>query len=705
MTDSTTETASENDGNTTYVVQGVYSSAGVPFGRIHEAKTSPTIIDENFWKSALGSYLLKTVHEPVRFRIARENTTEKFSPGPNYQITKSDQSKTRETSQHSSTKDTGKDDIQKKQTSLHNGAEASGKDEQRPIEVTPDTNSYIDAFVLSHPSEEDSSETHSSTYNQSSLGPDHNLIKDKQGENRKHNKEEHSSPSDSHLGLTFLTTMPIVVRNEVKNKTPNKGKNKTPTSDFINYYDIMRITIASTLKQSPVLSLQSGTPISLVVDDQEREKSINKNKSNKKDNEDTIGQLKKTILLHAYLYAGIQYFHHRLHYILSIHARCLVLANPLSGRHTEWRDAFSESCNKDYEKDGRWGKATKAIRYLTVEALKELVDGEKKKKHTDAEEIVFNTFFTAWRNMKYWLAEKGHWLGGLTAHPGAAMLFASTGFFYLIFLLLWIALPVLEVGEAWEPWLSALGWGLFALAGLCGTIYFLTALNLPRLEDEIEELAYEYTSQEMKKIVADLAQINLNVRSGNLVNESYFDETVKPSITTSENTPATFPCFCTPEQLKQIDNTLQVDARMRELTSAISEWQQHLTTQVASVREREQRLRRSIGTALGGLFVGIATFEFGEHFMEYGHLKEGADQASLYFWLLAGKGQVNSNAAPCYAGEAMHGACLTFQEKFHHHELQSAAILLAAAIIISVLAGVVAWRRPKNEAGAERAEG
>ncbi len=255
-------------------------------------------------------------------------------------------------------------------------------------------------------------------------------------------------------------------------------------------------------------------------------------------------------------------------------------------------------------------------------------------------------------------------------------------------------------------------WSVYLFYAMCACdifilfIFIFSAFNLRSLKDRVENKLNETLSEELEKILSDLVQVNASVAA------LHTDPPPKGFV--SENL------------LRNFDDVFRSKEMVGSIEKVISARQNYVSARVGHIKEDQQRVRRAVTAAGGGVFTGFFVFEVGDAAMKYVHLIHGQDDRSMFFWLTteagpysnpalvsSGKfksGEIAENQARCDASHKDPGVCkymeLTpgtpelrthFMEQYQESELHAYGWLLAITLLVSVVAAWIGWRKPAEE--------
>lgn len=236
------------------------------------------------------------------------------------------------------------------------------------------------------------------------------------------------------------------------------------------------------------------------------------------------------------------------------------------------------------------------------------------------------------------------------------------------------------------------------------------SLNLRTINDRIEEKIEATTSDELDKTLSSLTQNNASVAALHTNPE---------------------PIGFVPELLlRKLDDEFRTKEAVGSLEKVILARKRDMTMRVLHIKEHQQKARRAATAAAGGVFTGFFTFEVGESVFKYSHFQHGSDDRSMFYWLATEAGHFgnpdlkNEKAMPPkevtgYIQEClkMHGdtykACIEvkkeliqtqggkfdayFKQQYHDSELFGYGMLLIITLTVSLIAGLIGWRKPADE--------
>jgi len=268
----------------------------------------------------------------------------------------------------------------------------------------------------------------------------------------------------------------------------------------------------------------------------------------------------------------------------------------------------------------------------------------------------------------------------------------------------WIFLS-LEISRSTPLWIVfvcafAIYFGAFAEA-----IY--QSLHKDADHEKIEDL-----SASTAKIRSGISQEYLKVACG------HFEETGEiKDISSSQILPEFM--------IREIDEELQIKSSFDSLDKVISNQLQAVSIDHQKRQGQRLHVQKSVVAAGSGIFTGFFTYEVGDSILKFIHASQHADDRSLQYWLFTKAGvfaarQGEGMSAAEIPVHPVVGAAHTEQEAKHdptatvksineldqhyghnfaHHEIIGQAWLLTITIVVTWIAGFIAWHKPHEQRG------
>jgi hypothetical protein len=209
-------------------------------------------------------------------------------------------------------------------------------------------------------------------------------------------------------------------------------------------------------------------------------------------------------------------------------------------------------------------------------------------------------------------------------------------------------------------------------------VFVTIALKPQNLKDRIIYLLHEDANEKFDEILSGLTQTATSVAALNTLPESKG--------------------FISESFLRQLDRQLEIKETVSSLEKVIQARKRNVDANVNHIREAQYRASRAATAAAGGVFTGFFTFEVGESVLKYMHLVGKHDDRSMFFWFTTEAGpQSHIEVVGSHTGVNTSGLEKHFDDHFLGPEVTAYAGLLTLTLLVSVMAAIIGWRKPKEE--------